>query len=326
VPQRRAAVAIPTLQAAQTLPQLLKGLAQQQGVPAPELLILDSGSRDQTLELARAAGAKVVSVDRRQFDHGATRNLALEHTDADFIAFLSQDAVPADAAWLKELLEPLLSDPRVAATWSRQLPRPHEAFFERRELLAATTGSNLPRSIGPEDLAAAGVALNRVLVFANTASCIRSTVLRAHPFPRSEFAEDRAWQANILRAGYRVVFVPSSKVIHSHAYGLADNLRRNYDDGRSWLVQFGHRPYLSPIPYPLRSCGELVACWLRDLAALRGEPEPLAVRLKLALESPLWHGSRVVGQWLGFRHAWWPQGWHRKLSLQERRRGAASKP
>ncbi|HEX9637204.1 MAG TPA: glycosyltransferase family 2 protein [Acidobacteriota bacterium] len=312
-------VAVPTLNAAPTLPRLLRALEQQIGAPPIELLILDSGSDDATLELAQAAGARLVAIDRAGFDHGATRNRAVELSGADFIAFLSQDAVPADPHWLGQLLAPLIADPTVAATWSRHLPWPGEPFFERRELEATTTGSQATRRIGLDELRAAGGALNRVLVFANTASCVRAAVLREHPFPRADFAEDRAWQARVLGAGHQVVYVPTSRVYHSHAYGLIDNLRRNYDDGRSWLIHFGRRPYASSIPYPLLSAAEVLWCWLGDLGALGREPAPLAARLALALRSPLWHGSRVLGQWLGFRYSWWPRAWHDWLSLQRRR-------
>ena len=69
-----------------------------------QLLVIDSGSRDGSVEVARAAGAEVVEIPPEQFGHGRTRNLGAERSSGELIAFLTQDAEPAPG-WLAALRE-----------------------------------------------------------------------------------------------------------------------------------------------------------------------------------------------------------------------------
>src|SRR5690606_35698650 len=65
--------------------------------------------------------------------------------------------------------------------------------------------------------------------FSDTSSAIRRSVWEAHPFPRTDFGEDAAWADRVLIAGFRIVFEPASRVIHSHDYPLLEQFRQNVD-------------------------------------------------------------------------------------------------
>ena len=114
-------VILPTLNAAGEIAALLAALMDQTQ-PPEEILVVDSGSTDDTAELARAHGARVMSVPRDQFDHGGTRDAALRQTAGEFVLFLTQDALPADERYIEHLLK-AFADERVAAASGRQLPR-----------------------------------------------------------------------------------------------------------------------------------------------------------------------------------------------------------
>ena len=92
-------VILPTLNAAGEIAALLAALMDQTQ-PPEEILVVDSGSTDDTAELARAHGARVMSVPRDQFDHGGTRDAALRQTAGEFVLFLTQDALPADECYI----------------------------------------------------------------------------------------------------------------------------------------------------------------------------------------------------------------------------------
>ena len=113
-------VILPTLNAAGEIAALLATLMDQTQ-PPEEILVVDSGSTDDTAELARAHGARVMSVPRDQFDHGGTRDAALRQTAGEFVLFLTQDALPADERYIEHLLK-AFADERVAAASGRQLP------------------------------------------------------------------------------------------------------------------------------------------------------------------------------------------------------------
>src|SRR5271157_5413586 len=94
-----ATVAIPTRNGGELLERTLAALARQ--TVKHELLVCDSGSTDDSAQLALTHGARVLSIAPSQFSHGGTRNLLMEHSHGAHVAFLSQDAEPAGEHWLE---------------------------------------------------------------------------------------------------------------------------------------------------------------------------------------------------------------------------------
>ena len=114
-------VILPTLDAAGGIVALLAALKGQTR-PPDEILVVDSGSTDGTAELASEHGARVISIPRKQFDHGGTRDAALRQTAGEFVLFLTQDAMPANERYIECLLK-AFADERMAAVSGRQLSR-----------------------------------------------------------------------------------------------------------------------------------------------------------------------------------------------------------
>jgi glycosyltransferase involved in cell wall biosynthesis len=84
-------VVIPVKDGSRYLPDLLAALERES--PA-EVLVIDSGSTDGSVEIARAADVRVIEISAADFNHGRTRNLGAEETTGEFICFLTQDATP----------------------------------------------------------------------------------------------------------------------------------------------------------------------------------------------------------------------------------------
>ena len=80
-------VIIPTLNAEEQVSNLLNSL-KQKSFPPGEIIVIDSESSDKTLELAKNQGAKVISINRKDFDHGGSRNLAAQKAEGEYILFL----------------------------------------------------------------------------------------------------------------------------------------------------------------------------------------------------------------------------------------------
>src|SRR6185369_10515294 len=98
-------VVIPTLNGGPLFEQVLQQLTRQV-CPVPiEILVVDSGSTDGTIEAAKKAGARVENVPRQDFDHGLTRNKGIEMTSGDVVVLLTQDALPADEHLIANLLK-----------------------------------------------------------------------------------------------------------------------------------------------------------------------------------------------------------------------------
>ena len=125
----RLSVIIPTWNAGEGFGELLKRLSQQSFKPH-EIIIIDSSSTDGTAELARQAGAFVMTIEQQMFDHGGARNRAASVATGDILVFMTQDALPADDSLLEELIRPLAAE-EVAYVYARQLPYPDANLLER---------------------------------------------------------------------------------------------------------------------------------------------------------------------------------------------------
>src|SRR4030081_475355 len=100
----RLCVCIPTLQASAFWKELWSSLEAQTLRPS-EIIVIDSASTDGTADLAKHCGCRVISISRRDFRHGGTRQQAAElATDADVIVYLTQDSILADANALERLV------------------------------------------------------------------------------------------------------------------------------------------------------------------------------------------------------------------------------
>jgi len=233
-------VVVPTLNAARDWPRFVPPLVSS--VPPDRVLILDSSSTDGTGELAHTAGFRVVSIARSEFNHGGTRQLAVELLqDADILVFLTQDAVLAHPDAVSRLIEPF-SDPTVAAAFGRQLPRPGATPIESHARLF-----NYPPQSGARTLASREELGFKAIFISNSfAAYRRDALMAAGGFPRNViFGEDTITAAKLLLSGQKIAYVAEAQVYHSHSYTWTQDFKRYFDIGvlhtrDSWLLkEFG---------------------------------------------------------------------------------------
>ena len=172
-------------------------------------------------------GVEAVTIDPRTFDHGGTRQLALELCSTELLAFLSDDAEPVADSWLGRLTAPF-SDGAVAAVYGRQVPRPDAGIAER----IFRTNRYPPRSrlITLQTVAAEG---EGALPISDANSAYRVTALQSlGGFPRPcSYGEDLAVALATLRQGWRVHYVAEAEVWHSHHLTIASLFRRGLSAG-----------------------------------------------------------------------------------------------
>lgn len=286
----KASVVVTTLNAGPGFGELLRRLFSQKADFDYEVLVIDSGSTDATVELARSYGASVHTIDRDEFDHGATRNLGASLSGGRYVAFVVQDALPLDDTWLASMVENLDKDGTVAGVYGRQIPRPDSSpltralmddwptsGLERREQFAGDPGSF--RRMSP--------ATRRTLAtFDNVSSCVRRSLWESFPFERTSFGEDLRWGKTVVEAGYKLVYEPRSAVLHSHERGAIYDLRRHYADGLVIKELFG----LVPTPNLARlllnvllSCAHLYLRLSRDGKSAGVHPRSLLPAVRYAL-------------------------------------------
>ena len=222
----RIAVIIPTLNAEKELPALLEGLAGQTVQP-DEVIVIDSESGDRTVSLARAAGAKVMTVARKDFDHGRTRDTALRACGGDIVVFLTQDAVPADRNFLENLIRPL-GEEKVAVATGRQLPKADAAPMEK--LVRAFNYPAESHIRSEADVPRMGI---KAFFCSDVCAAYSREIYEAlggfdYPLKTNE---DMFYAARAIRGGYRVAYAADAKVFHSHNFTLKEQYRRNRIQG-----------------------------------------------------------------------------------------------
>lgn len=224
----RVSVVVPTLNGGPAFERLCRQLADLQERLGVEALVIDSGSTDGTPERAEAAGLRVHTIPPEAFVHGRTRNLGVELTSGDVIAFLTQDVLPVTPDW-PLLFARALDGPKVAGVYGRQVPRDAttmEAYFVSLNYPAEPlrfdpkAGGHHPRP-------------GRVL-FSNAFSAVRRDVIERLPFPgRATYSEDQIWAFLALTAGFSIVYEPGAEALHAHHYTYRGLFQRSYAVGKA---------------------------------------------------------------------------------------------
>jgi rhamnosyltransferase len=252
-------VLIRTLNEAELLGRCLETLASQQGDHELDVLVLDSGSTDDTLSIAREHGARIYEMAPEDFDYSRSLNVGIEGLRGELILILSAHAIPLDGEWVARMTAPF-SDPRVAGVASRQVPWPGHPFREVHRL--AHTFGEQPRSWSAEQPDG--------LVFSNAASCVRRSAWEAHPFTLPA-AEDLDWAERVIAAGSTIVYEPRASVYHSHDESPRALARRLIDLSR------GTNPATASRIRPVR---EAAGFLVRDGRLIADLDEPIAQKLK----------------------------------------------
>lgn len=216
---------------------------RDQAVDFPiELIVVDSGSRDRTAEVARSFGARVIAIPRESFQHGRTRQMASEQASGEFLVYLVADAAPADRQWLAALVAAVAADEKVAGAYSRQVPREGAGPLEAHRLRHRAS-SGLAREVreitpGLDFFALSAEERFRFCEFDDVSCCRRKSLLERFPIPAVDWAEDLLWARQVLLARYRIVYEPASVVRHSHADTGSHAFRRGWLDQsvvRKWF-------------------------------------------------------------------------------------------
>jgi len=208
------------------LNRVLPALYEQKDVPPFEVIAIDSGSTDGSVELLRRFSVRVEQIAPETFHHARTRNLAAELASGEMLVFLSQDATPASSLWLNKLISNF-GDPRVGAVYGRQLPRAG-SFGERQDTLDTVYGAQK----FVKDPAHRNGLGYRFYHFSDVNAAIRRDVWKASPFPEDmKVFEDLGIAKLILDNGWKIVYEPEAAVFHSHNHSTVGLFKRYFDIG-----------------------------------------------------------------------------------------------
>lgn len=226
-------VVIPVYKPDQRFAELLKRL-EAQTCPVNRYIIMNTERKywDAWAETVETLpeNLSVYHVTKEEFDHGATRNAGLEHSDGDICVCMTDDALPYDRYLLERLCGALLKEETIAVAYAKQLPDKDCGVIERY-----TRSFNYPeesRIKTKEDLPKLGI---KTYFCSNVCAAYkRERYLSLGGFTRKTiFNEDMIFAANAMEHGYAVAYAADAKVIHSHNYSAREQFCRNFDLGVS---------------------------------------------------------------------------------------------
>lgn len=225
---QRISLIIPTLNAEKYIDKLM-GIIFSQTVVLDEIIVIDSESDDKTVELCHKYDLiKVIEIKRKDFDHGGTRNQAIQSSSGDIILMLSQDVTPLHHDYVEKLIQPLCDDEKCAACSGRQIAYDNASTREKlvREFNYKDYNSVRDRS-SLKDLG--------IKTFFMSDSCAaykRRYMEKVGMYDAPCLAsEDMLLAAKLINAGYRIAYCAEASVFHSHDYSLKSTYKRYFDTG-----------------------------------------------------------------------------------------------
>lgn len=302
--QLKSSILIPTLNAGEIWPDALAAISSQT-FQVTNKIIVDSGSKDDTIELAKSSGFTVASIPKQEFNHGATRQLLVELAgDADICIFLTQDAILASPDSIANIIK-AFEDPQVGIAYGRQLPHKNAKALETHARLFNYPDKSEVVSIN--DLDEKGF---KVFFCSNSFSAYRrSALLAVGGFPTgSIMGEDAIVAAKMLVKGYKKAYVANASAYHSHSYTLSEEFKRYFDtrvfhEQNKWLIdEFGEptgeglKFIKSELKYVIKndkaslfkSISSVFAKWLGYNSGRFFKKMPLPVIKKISMHSFYW--------------------------------------
>lgn len=242
----KASIIIPTKNGGSLFKEVLLAVISQESPWPFEILIIDSGSSDGTLEyIQQIPTIRTLSIPPDQFGHGKTRNLGISMTKGEFAVFVTQDAKPVNNHWLFELISSVEHNPNIAGSFGRHIAYPDHGPFIARELENHFNGLNefgtIVKLEDPDRYKDDEDYRQALQFFSNNNSCIRRSVWEEIPFDNVNFSEDMVWAKNIIEAGYQKAYAHSAVVYHSHSFGLFEGIQRYFDEAWSLKRHFGYK-------------------------------------------------------------------------------------
>ena len=210
-------------------------LIRDQEISHPyEVLVIDSGSTDGSVEFVRRAAGQdpritLTEIAPGEFHHARTRNLGMRLARGDLVVFLGGDAVPADRGWLFNLVTPVLAGEadHIAASYGRQIPREDADLSNRIRMSFNYHDRPVVKEHG------ADLSRKELYFFSSVNCCIHRRLL-AYEVPYFDATvrvnEDITLSYRIISDNYKIVYCPDAAVIHSHNYGNREILRRYFDN------------------------------------------------------------------------------------------------
>lgn len=235
----KATIFIPTYNGETYLQQIFDAVFSQKVDFMYDVLVIDSGSKDRTIEII--AEAKKVhdnltfkKIPNAEYGHGKTRNLAAQIAKGEIVVYISHDAIPSHDRWLYEMLRPFEINGKIVGVMGSQIPRANCIPMLKAEINSVFKG------LGPgfgttifykDDFVKDQGVYDAISFYSDANSAAKRSYL-TDQFPYSDvpYAEDQLLGRDIIDAGYYKAFAPRGSVVHSNDLLLKEYKKRMFDE------------------------------------------------------------------------------------------------
>jgi rhamnosyltransferase len=197
----KASVVIRCYNEAEHIGRLLSELKRQSYTDF-EVVVVDSGSDDGTLDIVKSEDVVLEHIPKEEFSFGRSLNIGCRRATGEYLVFISAHCYPEHEDWLANLIAGF-QDEKVAVVYGRQRGIPESHFSERQIFKSWYPDVSVPRQDGP---------------FSNNANAaVRKTVWEEHPYDETLTGlEDVAWAQQVMREGWWVSYRADAGVVHVH--------------------------------------------------------------------------------------------------------------
>ncbi len=229
-------IVIPTKNAGDLLDKVLEAVFSQKTSLSYEVICVDSGSTDNTLDIIKKYPVELYQIPASEFGHGKTRNYGASKGSGEYIVFITQDALPASDTWLQNFIDAMRMDSEIVGGFGIHYPYPDCNIIDKRDLKAHFEGFGKENTIyqleDKERYDREPGYRHLLAFFSDNNSCVRRDIFEKYPYDDVDFAEDQIWARKMIEMGYKKVYCPFAPVYHSHNYDLHSYLGRYYDENK----------------------------------------------------------------------------------------------
>ena len=263
----KVSVIVPARNEASCIAQTVRAVVEQSTAAcAVEVIVVDDASTDDTVRIARDAGAHVIEIAGSGGNPAAARNQGAAAAQGDPLIFLDADCQVADG-WLNAFLDAHGAGETIVAG-SLDLPE-GLSFTAQCDYYCGWYLAHPGRPAGYVPHAPApNLSVRRDAFFASS---------RFEEISYSDGNEERLWQSELRDKGHRIYFDPRARAYHFNRPGLGNLLRRSYRWGYAsiknkhqtgsarfaWQYRYPRLLIVASIPLAFAHTAYILACWLR---------------------------------------------------------------
>ncbi len=239
-------IVVPTFNGGELLIKCVKKLCSQKVDFNFEILLIDSSSTDNSIiNVEKDERISIYKINQSDFQHGKTRNLAVTLSKGEYIAFLTQDAIPSNQDWLKNIILPLVNDKEVCAVFGRHIShenhtelskRAMDSFFEQfQKTLKYRYDDDLIKFFSENP------SYRQYLhYYSDNNSCLRKSIWEEFPYHDVDYGEDQLWADWVINSGKTKAFANNAVVFHSHEYSVKEEFERSRIESNFFFKYFGY--------------------------------------------------------------------------------------